>query len=267
MSGRPRVAVIIPAYNASAFLAETLRSLEAQTFPDWQAVVVDDGSTDATAAIAREAAARDPRIRLVQQSNRGLSASRNRGMAELPGEYFAFLDADDLWEPRKLELQVQVADALGVGLVFCPFRRFGLAKVRRDDWSQRLGYVHGTAWLERLSGGNYINPSCVLLRGELVARYGGFESGLEGAEDWELWLRLAAAGVDCYGVPEVLCRYRMHPNSMSQNLARAFWVQARILPRHLPASWMRAPQVRHSFRVAFRNAFNEYKITCFAGRT
>lgn len=100
----PAVSVIIPAYNASEWLPAALGSLSAQTCPDWEAMVVDDGSTDSTAAAAQRLAAKDARIRLLRQANAGVSAARNAGIAASEGEYICFLDADDLLHPQALEL-------------------------------------------------------------------------------------------------------------------------------------------------------------------
>ncbi len=97
----PTVTVVIPAYNAERFLRATLESLRAQTFRDFQTVVVDDGSTDNTSGLVREY----PEVRLVTQPNAGVAAARNRGVRETRSEWVAFLDADDLWMPEKLRLQ------------------------------------------------------------------------------------------------------------------------------------------------------------------
>src|SRR4051812_8060223 len=99
----PTVSVIIPAYNAEAFVGRTLASLRAQSFTDFEAIVVDDGSKDATAAVVQAVVEADPRFRLIRQANGGVAVARNRALAEVRGRYVANLDADDLWRPQFLE--------------------------------------------------------------------------------------------------------------------------------------------------------------------
>jgi glycosyltransferase involved in cell wall biosynthesis len=109
----PRISVVVPIYNVEAYLRECLESLAAQTFRDFEAVMVDDGSTDGSAAIAREFAARDPRFRLLTQSNGGLSRARNTGIADAGGEFLAFLDSDDLLPPKAYERLIGALDETG----------------------------------------------------------------------------------------------------------------------------------------------------------
>ena len=104
----PEVSVVIPAYNAQATLAQTLASVLAQTLDAWEAIVVDDGSTDGTAAIVAAFAARDPRVRCITGAHRGVSAARNLGIAAARGSLVAFLDADDLWQAGKLSEALDV---------------------------------------------------------------------------------------------------------------------------------------------------------------
>ena len=111
MKPGPRVSVITTAYNAEAFLASTIRRVLAQTFEDLEHVVVDDGSQDGTGDVVRRFVAEDPRVRLIQHTNRGLAASRNAGIRGARGELIAFLDHDDAWHPQKLALQVALLDA------------------------------------------------------------------------------------------------------------------------------------------------------------
>ena len=106
MSLRPRVSVVIPAYQSETRIGRTLARLKQQTFRDFEIVVVNDGSTDGTASVIDRAMAEDARIRVVEQSNRGLARARNRGVEESRGDLIAFLDDDDLWHPQKLALQV-----------------------------------------------------------------------------------------------------------------------------------------------------------------
>ena len=105
------VSVITPAWNAAAYIGETIASVRAQTFQDWEWLIVDDGSDDATPAMIAAEAARDSRIRLLRQSNAGPSAARNRAMQDARGAWFTFLDSDDVWQPGFLAAQLRVFDA------------------------------------------------------------------------------------------------------------------------------------------------------------
>src|SRR5688572_3090637 len=112
------VSVIMPAYNSGRFLAESVRSVQAQTFGGWELIIVDDGSTDDTAAVARGFAESDARVRYVARANGGQAAARNTGLGEARGPLVAFLDSDDLWLPGKLEAQLGVLERTGVDLVY-----------------------------------------------------------------------------------------------------------------------------------------------------
>ena len=105
--------VIMPAYNRAAFIGAALHSVVAQTLGDWECIVVDDGSTDGTCAVVREMAAKEPRIRLIEQANAGPGAARNKGAAAATGKYLAFLDSDDLWMPWALETYREALEKAG----------------------------------------------------------------------------------------------------------------------------------------------------------
>jgi glycosyltransferase involved in cell wall biosynthesis len=114
----PIVSVIIPAYNAAKFVGRTLESLGAQTFAEFEAIVVDDGSNDDTADVVNEVVGRDSRFRLIRQANGGVAAARNRALAEARGRYLANLDSDDMWRPTFLERTIAALEAAGDEAVF-----------------------------------------------------------------------------------------------------------------------------------------------------
>src|SRR4028118_650117 len=121
----PLVSVVPPCYNYGAYLGETLESLIAQTYPHWECWVIDDGSTDNSADVAQTYAARDRRIRYVHQKNSGPAAARNAGLQRCTGDYIQLLDADDLLEPDKFRLQVELMEARPeVGLVYSNMLQF-----------------------------------------------------------------------------------------------------------------------------------------------
>src|ERR1051326_6231365 len=121
----PTVSVITPCFNAAPFIAETIESVRRQTRDDWEHIVVDDGSTDGSAALVEAIAAEEPRLRLIRQTNRGCASTRNAGVREVStgSKYLLFFDADDLLEPRMLETMVAYLDSHpSVGLAYCHFR-------------------------------------------------------------------------------------------------------------------------------------------------
>ena len=124
----PKISVILPAYNVEPYIARCLRSLQAQTFPDWEAVCVDDGSTDRTPQLLDEFAAGDARIRVIHQANRGVSAARNRALSEIRGEYCLVADSDDFLHPQLMEICLHFAELDGSDLVAFTYDR----KYRRE---------------------------------------------------------------------------------------------------------------------------------------
>jgi glycosyltransferase involved in cell wall biosynthesis len=196
-SPAPAISVLVPAHEVAGFVGDALDSLLAQTLPDWEAVVVDDGSRDATAEVA--AARRDPRIRVIRQAQSGVSAARNRAMAEARGEAVLFLDADDWLAPDALDRLAAALDAVpaavgatGPHAVVAEAARPGAEGPLRlkPPRFAGLGEV-----LERLCIENlFVNGGHLLLRREALRRAGGFRPGIRYGEDWEYWVRLALQG-------------------------------------------------------------------------
>lgn len=214
----PRVNIVVPAYNAEAFIADTVRSALNQTAGDLQVTVIDDGSRDATSL---NAALDDPRVRLISQENRGMSKSRNRGMGEVDSEFVALLDADDLWHPEKLRLQLEALQARP-DHDFC-YTAFDVwhGEPRPDYFRQpREGRVD-----ERLSGwiyphlilDNYALPSSVIWRRSAWDRLGGFLTDNQQTDDWEYLVR-ASTQHRFIRLAESFVLYRQHPVSLSRRI-------------------------------------------------
>lgn len=220
MTAVPQVSVIIPAFNVEAYLAETLRSVQAQTHTDWEAIVVDDASPDRTREVAGAFARADPRIRcLALGQNSGRPAvPRNRGLAEARGELVAFLDADDLWAPRKLADQVASLRAHPeAALAFSIMANFGPVRFLDRDYGLfplPFGVAASRAALERR---NAVPCSTVLARREVVTAVGGFDEdpGLRAVEDYDLWLRLSGLGHALGFIPRLHAFHRMHGQGLS----------------------------------------------------
>lgn len=186
----PAVSVVIPTYNRADLLGRALDSVLGQTFADYEVLVIDDGSTDGTAAAAARYAERDRRVQYLRQpENRGVSAARNRGLCEARGEFVAFLDSDDEWMPDKLERQLAVMAAASdrVGLVYTGVESVFGDGSRRVDRASRRGDVYA-----EMLAGNVLHGggSNVLLRRAAAERTGFFDEGIPAAEDYDYWLRV-----------------------------------------------------------------------------
>jgi glycosyltransferase involved in cell wall biosynthesis len=200
-----RISVVIPAYNAERFLPRCLKSVFAQTLKPEEVIVVDDGSSDQTAAIAASLGAT-----VFSQTNSGLADARNKGMRNASGEWIALLDADDLWAPEKLERQATCIRPETV-LVYTGIRIFDDGGVR--DVRPAIDAISARKMLRYH---NSITPSTVLIKREAFMRVGGFHKGLYACEDWELWFRLLPLG-QFEAVPDPLTDYYIHPKSLSAN--------------------------------------------------
>ncbi len=215
------VSVVTPAFNAAATLAETLTSIRSQTYKNLDIIVVDDGSTDDTAAIVRSHMEHDPRIRLVQQWNGGVASARNAGIRASKADFVAFIDADDLWHPSKISKQMAVllSASSSMALVYAPYRL--IDSNGRVIGSQRRAGVDGWVLYRHFHANLVGNGSSILVRKAVLDELGGFETGLraagaEGCEDLLLQLRIAAR-YQFGEVPEYLVGYRRRPGSMSSD--------------------------------------------------
>jgi teichuronic acid biosynthesis glycosyltransferase TuaG len=222
----PRVSVITPVWNAAATLGETVTSVQAQSVVDWEMLIVDDGSTDGSRALAERFAAADPRIRLLDSAeNRGPAAARNAGIRAAHGRFIAFLDADDRWRPEKLARQLAVMEGEGEALVFSSYQRI-------DEGGRPLGRVTArprVSYRDALHG----NPIGCLTAIYDTARLGKVEMpDVQRRQDYGLWLAILKRIPSALGLPEVLADYRVRPGSLSANKfvgARATWAVYRDL--------------------------------------
>ncbi len=227
------VSIIIPFYNAERFIQETIDSVFAQTYENWELLFVDDGSTDASTAIARRCAEQYPeRVRYLEHNehqNRGACASRNLGVRNAKGEYVALLDADDVWLTHKLEQQVAILDSQPeAGMVFGASQYWsswtGKSEDVNKDYVPQYGVELNTLFrppalltlLYPLGSGSAPCPSDLLLRRELVERIGGFEEAFQGPrqlyEDQAFLAKIYLAA-PVFVADQCWDKYRIHPNS------------------------------------------------------
>jgi glycosyltransferase involved in cell wall biosynthesis len=222
---RPRVSVIIPAYNVAGLIGETLRSVFAQTFTDFEAIVVNDGSPD-TEALERVLAPFREHITYIRQENRGLSGARNTAIRAARADLVALLDSDDLWTPDYLAVQVAELDARGApDVLYCDAEVFGegcAPGLRYMGLFPSRGPVTLGSLLRRES---YVMVSVLARRATLEAA-GLFDESLRSVEDWDMWLRVAGAGGRIEYHDRALVRYRRRPGSLS---ADPIWMLDNVL--------------------------------------
>ena len=230
----PHVAVIVPAYGVAHLLGEALTSLQAQTLAAWECVVIDDGAPDDVAAAVAPFLA-DPRIRFVATANHGVSAARNRAIAETRAPYLALLDGDDMLRPDYLATTVAVLDGNSEArLVTCNARIFGAVARTRDCFTARQGSGDGQRGsladvLDR-SFGVYIGST---FRRDDFDRIGGFDTAMAQCEDLDLWVRLMLLGGHAHYIDAVLGEYRVRPGSASASAERMLLGNIRVYEKAL----------------------------------
>ena len=207
--GPLQIAVVIPAYNSARFLREGLDSVLSQTYPVAEIIVVDDGSKDNTREVVESYA---PPVRYFWQANSGVSPARNGGVQETTSPWVAFLDADDAWEPRKIERQVKALQA-NPDAVLC---YTGKLFIGPDGPGQVCEAIAADHLWPLLRYQNPITPSTVLMRRDVFEAAGGFDKRFLGCEDWDLWFRLGSQA-KMVALNEPLTRYRVTPTGLSMN--------------------------------------------------
>ena len=216
----PGISVVVCLYNAARFIADTIESVLTQSWRDFELIVVDDGSTDDSAAIVQRRFD-DPRLTLVRLRHRGLGATRAAGVERARAPYIAFLDHDDVWDPSKLQRQMAAAEsAPDAGLLFSDSALIDEHGRALGAMSQRFNYpcfdlAAGRAEIELLARGCFIPLSTTLVRADLLARAGGVDARYQSAGDYDMWLRLARISNVVY-VPEQLSSWRVHAGQLTQ---------------------------------------------------
>ncbi|PSR33155.1 MAG: glycosyltransferase family 2 protein [Sulfobacillus thermosulfidooxidans] len=217
------VSVIVPAYNAEKTISDALNSVFNQTYRSLEVIVVDDGSTDATPHVVQE---QFPRAIFKRITNQGPSFARNQGIALASGEWIAFLDADDMWHPEKIAQQLDVASTdIHIGLV-------------ATDWIRAASFEPIPPALpvseityEELLILNRFQTSTVLVKREIVEDLQGFDRAVDGAEDWDFWLRVAQVA-RLVKIDWPLVMYRDVPTGYSKNVWRVYETMLPMLEKH-----------------------------------
>ncbi len=226
----PRVSVVLPVYNGAAYLAAAIASVQAQTERDLELIVVDDGSTDASAAIVREHAASDDRIRLFGKPNSGISETLNLGLRESRAPWIARLDADDLMLPERLARQLAfVADAPDIaaaGSYYTVMDAHAVPRMTRYPLPRTREELQDL--LARRQALAFTHPTMIYRR-DLALALGGYRRALEPCEDADLFARMIGAGHAILIQPEVLTLYRVHDGSISARSAGRSFLTLRYI--------------------------------------
>ena len=242
----PVVSVVIPAYNAQAYIAEAIQSVLDQTVPVDEIIVVDDGSTDATAAIASNF----PQTKVIRQKNAGQGAARNHGIGKAKGDWIAFLDADDLWAPEKIEVQIAcITPAAGV-IHANPFDPITFGRL----WHRQA----------------HVSPSGAMVRIQTLRDVGGFEESrsVQSVEDMNLWLKIALTDWQFIKSREGLFRWRPTGSNQSGNsyrMAHAELANTEIVAQSARCSEKEICRIARSIRVEYaRNliAERQWDLAC-----
>lgn len=209
----PLVSVIIPTFNREFFIKDAIDSVLNQTFQDFEIVVIDDGSTDNTKDIID--GYNDYRIHYFYQKNRGLNPARNAGIKNSRGNYIAFLDSDDIWEPDKLEKQVEILNQKPeIGLVYCGS---SLIDENKNFIGKRPLITYKGDVFKKLVMYNFLyNGSVVLFRKSCIEKVGLFDETITRMTDWEFYLRFSVY-FKYWGIDEYLIKYRVHKKTMSND--------------------------------------------------
>jgi glycosyltransferase involved in cell wall biosynthesis len=217
MAATPAVSIIVPAYNTAHLIGETLESIAAQTYTDYEVIVVNDGSPD-TPALERALEPHRERIVYLRQENRGVSAARNTAIRASRGEYIALIDSDDTWEPEYLEVQVAALEADPTLDVVYPDARIVGDHPKAGRTYMDVYPSRGEVTFEALVTLRCNVLCSVLARRAALVRAGLYDASLRCVEDFDLWLRVVATGGRIGYHRRVLMRLRRHPGSLSSDL-------------------------------------------------
>ena len=252
---KPEISIIMCAYNAGRYIEEALDSVQAQTFENWELIVVDDGSVDDTAQKVK-AKLQDQRIRYIYQENAKQGKARNNGIAHATAEWITILDADDRWMPEKLQLQLALANETNAD-VLCS--RANLIDAEGNYVADKQLDTLQTGWLRPqqalLNGRNDIIFSTVLMKKTVLNAVGGFNETPGMAEDYHLFLSFSDRGYTFYRQPEILADYRIHASQTSSTEFITFMLSVRA---YRLVEFKNIPQKQT--RLAIKKRLNRYLL-------
>lgn len=251
----PLVSIIIPAYNVAPYIGETLESVFAQTFDNYEVIVVNDGSPD-TERLEREIKPYSGRIRYLTQENQGASVARNTGLHAARGEFIAFLDADDLWLPNYLEEQMKFIGERGCDLACADATFFGDARTEGQTYMNTLmrdaPQTGDVTFLELVDAKISLITSGIVARRAPVMNAGLFDQALRNAQDFDLWLRLVLGGARLSYQRKVLLKYRCRPDGLTGDVVNSHRRELRVFDK-IEQSYDLSPSQRAEVSAVIKN--------------
>jgi glycosyltransferase involved in cell wall biosynthesis len=260
----PTISVIIPCYNSAAFVGHTLASLQAQSFTDWEAIVVDDGSTDATGQILSSWTNREHRIRLVSQNNQGLAKARNVGILNARGKFIHFLDSDDwMLQGAYVSMATRLLNQPNVAGVYCGM---AVATEGGSIQSQHERAVNESIDFPTIALGNQFPVHAVLIRRDVLNVVGLFDETLKHCQDWDLWGRVLRCGFELVPEQRPFAVYRMVRASLSAR-HNTFWRAGTEVLQRLYSKDHRCPSpvevwVHGADRVQYPLSVKKWALYC-----
>jgi GT2 family glycosyltransferase len=233
--------ICVPAFHAAGFLPEALSSVRAQTFTEWELIVVEDGSDDGSRGVVEAfAASVTQRVRYIRHNqNRGLPAARNSAMHAAKGRFIALLDSDDLWTADHLESCLRAQQSSGADLVSAASELFddqtGVVEEIRTPTEEEIRTMPMALYRR-----NFMQPSAVVFRSDVLEHVGGFDEGLRSCEDLDYWFQLLRAGCRFAYTGLPTCRYRKHGATMTANAYRMSASLAQVREKHF--DWAEIPR-------------------------
>lgn len=213
-----KVSIITPSYNSEKYISETIKSVQNQTYSDWELIIVDDCSTDKSCEIVENFAKIDPKIRLLKQKkNSGAGAARTRGMEESSGRFIAYLDADDIWFSNKLEIQV---DFMKVNKCGFSCTSYEVISDEGEKLNKKIYMLPKANYVEFLTN-NLLQTVGIMVDTSIVDAKYLVMPNIRRRQDAATWLQILKAGYVCYGIEQILAQYRRTKNSLSGNKVKA----------------------------------------------
>ncbi|TDN83468.1 hypothetical protein DET49_12121 [Salegentibacter sp. 24] len=235
---KPLVSVIMPAYNAEKFIEVAVNSIIAQTYSNWELFIIDDSSSDSTLYKAKNLAKLDSRIKIIQNiSNLGAGISRNKAIKEAQGDFIAFLDADDQWKPKKLEIHLEVMLGQGYAVSFSSYLQIDENGNSRKEIIEALPILS----YHKLLKSNYLGNLTGIYNAKKLGKI--YAPELRKRQDWGLWLKALKKGGPAIGIQRCLAKYRVRKGSISGN---------------------KFEMIKYNFQVYHKVLdFSVFKSTCF----
>lgn len=255
-----KISIITPAWNSERYIAETIRSVQAQTFTNWEMLITDDGSTDDTISIIEAFANNDPRIKLYRmEKNGGAAKARNNSLSMAEGRFIAYLDSDDIWKPEKLERQMHFMLDNKIGFSCTSYEVInneGLKLHKEVHMLPKSDYI-GFLTNNLLQTVGIMIDTCIVDKKYLVM------PDLRRRQDAATWLQILRAGHTCYGIQDILAEYRRAEGSLSSNklkAVRGVWRLYREI-EHLPFLFSCYCFVRYAFLAVWKRIYIKRKDT------